>query len=796
MGIDISMTGSGELGPIAPGWSVQEFATPVTIGDAAGGTGNVSFNAASTDTSLFVVNNEITTSEESLGFISGTVNTVSESGINTSVGHNTALAVFDATKDIPALGSGSVYAALDLCNQLSGRQKYLTLPEGRLYSLAGHSAGFDFNNHLVTADVTEVEYDTYYSWGGGFAKEYYREQYGRIWANSFTVVDNEIYATRVYGDNFSNKIAQPYSRIAFKARPNGSNVRFTTSGGPNNFSAEYYGLETSVVVDPVAETLSIYGVYQTIDPIAGVPIVETVSTSIASLDMDEELAVFIEYSIPTAGLPPKGSPPVPGNYHITNVSICNVTDYSSPINLVLEFAIPLNVYNMPWGLYGNVRAVYRNQTEDMMVDWIGEYEDVVKDFTVTGSRQVGPPVPALPQLNMWDYLQQACSAYEYELTVVNNIVTAMPIAERIIDITNKTVPTISPTMSLSGRSIDIVYSNAENIVDQEIYSARADNNRIISVGVNETVAVTVPIAGTPTIVNLPYRGTEPVNQAGEYTIIQADGTQVPQGAWSEYGGRVKVDISTTAVNALDITVIGPNGSDGVFGGSSPTYTGPFKLAYAANNTEYAALSIIGIGIKTNVQTLNLDTGSDRTKVFQDVAKTITNVFINTKEQAYDRGIWVSSDTSGPRVTLSATIPVSEIQGFGLVAGSRIWYRDSIYRITDATIGNLTVSFNSVRHVTAEDFDLVWAGGIVGEHDETWEGFDASDHSIAPLRRIGYDESVLMFLDEDITPYYDFSGEPEISVFSDTDTNPYYEDGGNLDGEDPVYLDSSDDNPYV
>ena len=54
----------------------------------------------------------------------------------------------------------------------------------------------------------------------------------------------------------------------------------------------------------------------------------------------------------------------------------------------------------------------------------------------------------------------------------------------------------------------------------------------------------------------------------------------------------------------------------------------------------------------------------------------------------------------------------------------------------------------------------------------------------------------MFLDEDITPYYDFSGEPEISVFGDTDTNPYYEDGGNLDGEDPVYLDSSDDNPYV
>lgn len=792
MGIEIAMTGSGELGPIAPGWSVQEFATPVTIGDSAGGTGNVSFTAASTDTSLFVVNNEITTSEESLGFISGTVKSVSETGINTSVSHNTPLAAFDATKDIPALGSGSVYAALDLCNQLSGRQKYLTLPEGRLYSLAGHSAGFDFNNDLVTSDVTEVEYETYYYWSGGFVQEYYREQYGRIWANSFANIGGETYATHVYGDNFSNKTAQPYSRIAFKARPNGSNVVFTTGGGPNNINAELYGTTMTVTVNPVAKTLTIYAEHQTIDPISGLPETQTVSTSIASLNMNTELAIFIDYRIPTV---PFSKPLPPDSVYIMDVSICNTTNYSSPINLVMNFGVPINVYNLPWGITGNVRSIYRNQTKDMLVDWIGEYEEV-KDFTVTGTYIAGPPVAALAGVNMWDYLQQACSAYEYELAVINDVITAMPIAERIIDITNKTVPTISPTMTLSGRSIDIVYSNAENIVDQEIYSARADNNRIISVNANETITVTVPIAGTPTIVNLPYRGVTPVNGAGEYTIIQANGTQVPQSAWSNYGGRVKVDISTTAVNALDITFVGPNVSDGVFGGSSPTYVGPFKLAYSSGSTEYAALSIIGTGIKTNVQTLNLDTGSDRTKVFQDVAKTITNVFINTKEQAYDRGIWVSSDTSGPRVTLSATIPVSEIQGFGLAAGSRIWYRDSIYRITDATIGNLAVSFNAVRHVTAEDFDLVWAGGLVGEHDETWEGFDASDHSIAPLRRIGYDESVLMFLDEDITPYYDFSGEPEISVFGDTDTNPYYEDGGNLDGEDPVYLDSSDDNPYV
>jgi len=76
----------------------------------------------------------------------------------------------------------------------------------------------------------------------------------------------------------------------------------------------------------------------------------------------------------------------------------------------------------------------------------------------------------------------------------------------------------------------------------------------------------------------------------------------------------------------------------------------------------------------------------------------------------------------------------------------------------------------------------------------WEGYDTADQVIAPLRYIGDNESVLMFLDTDVNPYYDFTGEPEISVFQDTDTNPYYEEGGNLEGEDEIRLDT-DENPY-
>ena len=121
MSIKVAMTGSGSIGELIPGWSVQEFATPVIIGNTAGGTGNVSMNAKALDDSLFVVNNNIVTTEDTLGSIFGVVKTVSQTGINVSVSHDTPLSIFDANFTIPALGAGGVYPAVDLCSQLTGR---------------------------------------------------------------------------------------------------------------------------------------------------------------------------------------------------------------------------------------------------------------------------------------------------------------------------------------------------------------------------------------------------------------------------------------------------------------------------------------------------------------------------------------------------------------------------------------------------------------------------------------------------------------------------------------------------
>lgn len=213
--------------------------------------------------------------------------------------------------------------------------------------------------------------------------------------------------------------------------------------------------------------------------------------------------------------------------------------------------------------------------------------------------------------------------------------------------------------------------------------------------------------------------------AGSYVIIGSDNLPVSKSQWEAYGGAVSVAINPDVPGAIDVTLIGPSRE-------IPGIASPYSLAVSDGSTAYPVFSVTGAGVFTNPETVAILSGSNPDKTSQDVALTVDNIFIDTLERAYDRGIWATEIASGPQITLKMTVPTSAIGSFGASAGSRIRFKDSTYRIISLSVEKATTAITAVRHVTVADVDAIWASQTVGDFDAAWGARDLSDFKVKPL----------------------------------------------------------------
>jgi hypothetical protein len=117
MALNISMTGTGSIGDIQPGWTVQEGTTPVAIGETGSPTGSVSFGARSTDNSLLAINNDVITTIDNVGTLHGVIQSVNETGMTVSATHGTILDRLNLDFDMPAVVGGDAQTVLDYFEQ-------------------------------------------------------------------------------------------------------------------------------------------------------------------------------------------------------------------------------------------------------------------------------------------------------------------------------------------------------------------------------------------------------------------------------------------------------------------------------------------------------------------------------------------------------------------------------------------------------------------------------------------------------------------------------------------------------
>jgi hypothetical protein len=733
--MSVTTTGSGAIGTLETGWSVQEFATPVNPNERAGGTGIVNFAGPDAGEGVLLINNESTATTSELGSVSGIIRTVTQQGQRITCTQDTLLSRYDATRTMPPMIAGSPPAALELAEQVLGTN-LCSKASGVFWSLNGHGVGFDANGNVAEAQTGTFSIP--YTDGDTSRVANYTPRWFYVNASSPTTVSGsgKIWMQSIAGSNFSpapNAIVplSGLSRLACKIRvSNGNNWSMYFSGGPES-SNEGTGFYVTVTVDWSADTISYTGESLS----GGLLTVISGSASIATLDRDAELALFLDYG--------KSD----GRAQL-NVKVCNTSNYSTVVSLLVDTATSTQIAG-PWQITGRTRALWMDYDTNFTNQTPAEWE-VASPVTIP-SATLGQPVIGW-RGTIWEWLQHACAVNygdgaNWELALVDDAIVLRRSGNIILDLGNyEGAPTITPTSVQAGRQIDIAYGNAtataeiisydatgaglpltyDATTSSEVYDALEDDNRIISVGAAETVTTTVQTNAYLTAILQPTRTTSFIPGEGTYYLIDSTGLPIVAEQWEDYGGSVSVAINPDNAGAIDVTMIGPREE-------IPSTTSPYSMAVSDGQNQYAALSILGSGVVADPKTLNLLTGADPAKVKQEVAFSVNNPFINTLAQAYDSGMWASLDGSGPRVGLSLAIPTADLNGFGLVAGSIIHYADCDYRVMSAGIGRLKAQLECVRHVTVGAFDDAWAGETVGDHDTAWDGYLCEDQVILPYK---------------------------------------------------------------
>ena len=894
MALEVAMTGSGSIGDLAPGWTVNESATPVAIGDVNAGTGTVSFAARATDESLLVINNDAVSTINDLGTLNGVVQSVNETGISASVTHGTVLDSFNldvamppliggdvvsavdyfeqkvignprttktnnlgvsnqfftmsghgysfiqdanglasfqeptaTTETISYVGTGSEivdYTYVDIRNQLScdsflrfngnvygnnvdGGMFYSepvgganltatftatigasatftysggfiknndqiavsttgTLPQiaGTIaissartlgtytfkisYTAIGHRiestdtitfSGFSYSAYNGTKAITTTDENTFNAYIGGLGLPSGSGS-GSLPASPFRQL---LYAVNVTATTFQLALqpdgapittsgtqsgvhtltvansANRSSKIYYKTFLNGSDNTFNIVGEPNVLSFDWE-LDASLFIDYSAETISFVGTYGS----GGSSTALTATASIASLNVDTELAIFFQYYVE------------PGSDYTLRATVCNTSDYATYVTINETLSPSAAPIISAWTITGNARDIYLeiNSTSNPSLT-TEDYTIASTFYSDESTRTPSGPVIAYSGV-FWEYLQMGCAAFSQEISVSSDYVTIRNVGERAFDITNVAAsPTVNPTSTLSGRQINIAYSNSY-FVDGLIYDAEADGNNPISVQAGATTVTSVKHTVHPISVEQPTRYlatgtgsgayfTGPLPD-GTYFVVDSTGLPIAANQWEDYGGSVSVEIDHEDPSAIEITVVGPYVE-------IPSTTGPYTLAASDGENEFAALKIKGTGVYAGDNILGLLTGVDTVKYTRAIVNTITNPFISTVEQAYDRGVWAAQKASGPVVTMNANIPTSSISGIGLTCGSLVLYRKNTYRITSCSIGSVSSSINAERYVTVADVDALWSGQDVTDYDGVWGTYECQDQIIFPYK---------------------------------------------------------------
>lgn len=330
--------------------------------------------------------------------------------------------------------------------------------------------------------------------------------------------------------------------------------------------------------------------------------------------------------------------------------------------------------------------------------------------------------------NLWDYLKQLCSAYARELSLRGGSqLVVRDVGDRPLEIDNMISgsPNLNLDYSSAGRSINVPHYGTKFVAG--VFYDAASDDRIFEIGVGQSITEFIQTTTYPISISQPNATSTLPLVGSSYSVLDSNNIVVDFSSWQNSGAGIFVSTIPDTPGMLRLDIKPPPAT-------LPGTTQPYKIARMDGGSPSPSLQIGGSAIIELPEGLNLLTGANQTVVSNDIALDVRNIFINSLERAYDRGMWMSVDAGGALMTLSTAIPTAQMTAFGLLPGMIISLKESRFRIRTVSTGRTTTDITAVRHVTTGEFDALHSGETVGQFDTFWSGKICNDLKVKPLRK--------------------------------------------------------------
>jgi hypothetical protein len=368
--------------------------------------------------------------------------------------------------------------------------------------------------------------------------------------------------------------------------------------------------------------------------------------------------------------------------------------------------------------------------------------------------------------DLWVFVKDLASAYNFEVTVIRNFIVVRPVRQRVIDATNLINQTIQIQDIELAREFDVAYYNYTPETNFLVLpkGGWTPDVPVYQVEAGETVEFEVDLEFYLTSVVQPvvqdFVTKEYSGPSSVYSVSGNDSLPVPAALWTNLGGTMSFEILPPG-NRLKIIVTGPNLPE----------LSPYSISVSDGSTSYSTLRVVGTGMNFTRELYTERTGLTAADTFNEKGQEIDNPTINTLQDAKDYALFArrlyalpkqtfstssrefrriegsipfifyptfaeynssvpaeysfnnfNSDYSGLTFDQFTTSVLNTVpQGFGEVSGSRVKLADAFYRVRNVTITPDIVSIDTEYDTLFEDLITVFRAPQWKDLPASWVG---------------------------------------------------------------------------